>query len=80
MSPMRDGQTNERRTREDRATHPNGSWMAEFRNDVVDGGVTSQLIRFVAKYNAGSPDKTEDEGHISRSISLQILQSLISKF
>ena len=53
----------------------------ENENNVVDGGVTSQLIRFVAKYNsAGSPDKTEDEGHISRSISLQILQSLISKF
>ena len=33
MSPMRDGQTtNDERTREDRATQPNGCWMAEFRN------------------------------------------------
>ena len=33
MLPMWDGRTtNDKRTREDRATQPNGCWMAEFRN------------------------------------------------
>ena len=39
------------------------------------------IDQICCKVNAGSPpDQTEDKGHISQSVSLQILQSLISKF
>ena len=36
MLPMWDGRTtNDKRTREDRATQPNGCWMAEFCNEDI---------------------------------------------
>ena len=47
---MWDGrQTNDKRTREDRATQPNGCWMAEFRNFCEYVGSSAGENRFPAK-------------------------------
>ena len=48
MSPMRDGQTtnDDERTREDSATQPNGCWMAEFRNLLLNFLFVQRLNQF----------------------------------
>ena len=57
MLPMWDGRTtNDKRTREDRATQPNGCWMAEFRNNQsLHMGQHSQFLLFFAKLSFQHP-------------------------
>ena len=52
MSPMRDGQTtnDKRRTREDRATQPNGCWMAEFRKILLSKETIFKMYVFTALF------------------------------
>ena len=41
---MRDGQTNDKRTSEDRATQPNGSWKLSFAKSLVEYHITNDTI------------------------------------